>query len=86
MNAPRRVCGDAACGTQTSASAKSNGAAAKTELDTAAAKPVDVIKPKVVRTETIVTAKPGNAPARPVGNFEPSRVAPPPRRGRNASR
>jgi hypothetical protein len=39
---------------------------------------VDVIKPKVVRTETIATAKPGPSPARPVGNFEPARVAPPP--------
>jgi hypothetical protein len=40
-------------------------------------KPADVIKPKVVRTETIATPKSGRAPARPVGNFEPARVAPP---------
>ena len=37
-----------------------------------------VIKPKVVRTETIATPKSGVPPARPVGNFEPARVAPPP--------
>ena len=35
----------------------------------AAPKPADVIKPKVVRTETIATSKSGPAPARPVGNF-----------------
>jgi len=40
-------------------------------------KPTDVIKPKVVRTETIA-AQSGAAPARPVGAFEPKRVAPPP--------
>jgi hypothetical protein len=39
---------------------------------------VDVIKPKVVRTETIAAPMSGPAPARPVGNFEPARVAPPP--------
>ena len=39
---------------------------------------VDVIKPKVVRTETIATPNSGLPPARPVGNFEPARVAPPP--------
>jgi hypothetical protein len=37
---------------------------------------VDVIKPKVVRTETIAASGPTHA--RPVGNFEPARVAPPP--------
>ena len=37
---------------------------------------VDVIKPKVVRTETIAAPKSGLPPARPVGNFEPARVAP----------
>src|SRR5215203_3292797 len=39
---------------------------------------VDVIKPKVVRTETIAAPMSGLPPARPVGNFEPARVAPPP--------
>jgi Transglycosylase SLT domain len=43
----------------------------------AATKPADVIKPKVVRTETI-EPKSGSAAARPIGNFEPARVAPPP--------
>ena len=43
-----------------------------------AANPADVIKPKVVRTETIATPKSGQAPARPIGKFEPARVAPPP--------
>jgi hypothetical protein len=43
-----------------------------------AANPADVIKPKVVRTEIIATPKSGQAPARPVGKFEPARVAPPP--------
>jgi hypothetical protein len=42
-------------------------------------KPTDVIKPKVVRTETIAPPQSG-APtvARPTGSFEPKRVAPPP--------
>jgi hypothetical protein len=43
----------------------------------AAAEPIDVIKPKVVRTETIAPSKSRPAPARPVGAFEPKRVAPP---------
>src|SRR6185369_6324794 len=47
-------------------------------LPATAATAVDVIKPKLVRTETIVPSKSGPAPARPVGNFEPARVAPPP--------
>lgn len=41
-----------------------------------AAPAIDVIKPKVVRTETIGPAK--HAPARPAGAFEPARIAPPP--------
>jgi hypothetical protein len=41
-------------------------------------KPADVIKPKVVRTEIITTLKSGQAPARPVGKFEPARTAPAP--------
>jgi hypothetical protein len=51
-------------------------ARAEKKPDAAAAK-ADVIKPKVVRTETIATPS-GSGPARPVGNFEPKRVAPPP--------
>jgi len=51
---------------------------AKRKRDAAAAKPADVIKPKVVRTETIATPKSGVALAQPVGKFEPKRVAPPP--------
>jgi hypothetical protein len=47
-------------------------------LPATAATAVDVIKPKLVRTETIAPAKSGPAPARPVGNFEPARVTPPP--------
>ena len=38
----------------------------------------DVIKPKIVRTETIASSRSGHAPARPVGNFEPARIALPP--------
>ena len=65
------------------AEAEPKTAAAKLKRDTAksdavAAKPADVIKPKVVRTETIATPKSGSALAQPVGNFEPKRVAPPP--------
>jgi hypothetical protein len=53
---------------------------AQADAKTAAkAKPTDVIKPKLVRTETIAPSQPGAAAmARPVGNFEPKRVAPPP--------
>jgi hypothetical protein len=51
---------------------------AKLKRDAAAAKPTDVIKPKVVRTETITTPQSGAALAQPLGNFEPKRVAPPP--------
>jgi hypothetical protein len=50
--------------------------AAVGKLDATPGKPADVIKPKVVRTETI-TPHSGAALARPVGNFEPKRVAPP---------
>jgi hypothetical protein len=64
--------------TKRGAKLKGDAAAAKAAPDVAAAKPVDVIKPKVVRTETIATAKSRIAPARPVGTFEPARVAPPP--------
>jgi hypothetical protein len=46
------------------------------KFDATPGKPADVIKPKVVRTETIAPHA-GAAPARPVGNFEPRRVAPP---------
>ena len=42
----------------------------------AAAEPADVIRPRVVRTETIGKLKP--IPVRPVGAFEPKRAAPPP--------
>jgi hypothetical protein len=49
-------------------------AAAKQKSDTLAA--ADVIKPKVVRTETIATS--GPALVRPIGTFEPKRIPPPP--------
>jgi hypothetical protein len=62
--------------TKRSAKSKSDAAAAKPAPDAAAGKPADVIKPKVVRTETIATAKSHTGPARPVGTFEPARVAP----------
>ena len=64
--------------TKPAAKSKREAASAKTEPDAVVTKPADVIKPKVVRTETIATPKSGPAPARPVGNFEPARVAPPP--------
>jgi hypothetical protein len=57
---------------------KRERAAAKRKPETEPASSADVIKPKVVRTETIATSKSDSAPARPVGNFEPRRVAPPP--------
>ena len=63
---------------KSAAKLKRDAAAAKPQPDAVAAKPNDVIKPKVVRTETIATPQSGSAPARPVGNFEPKRVAPPP--------
>ena len=82
--AAKRECGEspaaavqmAQAETKPSAKSKRGAAPAKTEPEAAAANPPDVIKPKVVRTETI--AKPGLAPARSVGNFEPTRVAPSP--------
>jgi hypothetical protein len=61
---------------KTAAKLKRDAAAAKS-TDVVAAKPNDVIKPKVVRTETIAPQLSGGALARPVGNFEPKRVAPP---------
>src|SRR5204862_4307020 len=63
---------------KTAAKLKRDAAAAKLKPDVVAAKPADVIKPKVVRTETIAPPQSGLALARPVGNFEPKRVAPPP--------
>jgi hypothetical protein len=60
---------------KTAAKLKRDAAVAKS-TDAVEAKPNDVIKPKVVRTETIATQS-GAALARPVGNFEPKRVAPP---------
>ena len=66
---------------KTAAKLKRDAVAAKgkseSKPDAVAAKPNDVIKPKVVRTETIAPQQSGGALARPVGNFEPKRVAPP---------
>jgi hypothetical protein len=84
--AARRECGAASpaamqlaqAETKTKAKVKRVGASATGALDAAETKPPDVIKPKVVRTETIVTPKSGSAPARPVGSFEPVRILPPP--------
>jgi hypothetical protein len=56
---------------------KREKASAKPKSDTAGAKPTDVIKPKVVHIEAIVS-KSATPLARPVGKFEPARVAPPP--------
>jgi hypothetical protein len=63
---------------QADAKSRCDAVSAKSKLDVAAANPVDVIKPKVVRTEIIATPNSSPAPARPVGNFEPARIAPPP--------
>jgi hypothetical protein len=63
--------------TKTDGRGKRERASAKPKSDTAAAKPTDIIKPKVVHTETIAS-KSAAPPARPVGKFEPTRVAPPP--------
>jgi hypothetical protein len=55
---------------------KREKARAKPKSDIATAKPTDVITPKVVHTETI--ASKSAAPlVRPVGKFEPTRIAPP---------
>ena len=63
---------------KSTAKLKRDGVAVKPKPEAVAAKPNDVIKPKVVRTETIATPKSGSAPAQPVGNFEPKRVPLPP--------
>jgi hypothetical protein len=47
-------------------------------LPAPAAPAVDVIKPKLVRTETIATSRSGPAVTPPVGSFEPARIAPAP--------
>lgn len=79
--APRRECSEPVSSllqpTQLPAKTRRDGAPAKPRADAVPAPPVDVIKPRVVRTETIVVPKPGDASARPAGNFEPSRAAPP---------
>jgi len=62
--------------TQIAQTESKNAAKLRRDVDAVAVKPNDVIKPKVVRTETIAPQS-GSAPARPVGNFEPKRVAPP---------
>ena len=56
---------------------KRGAAAAKVEPEVTAAKPADVIKPKLVRTEAIASPKSGVAPVPPLGKFEPARAAPP---------
>jgi hypothetical protein len=56
---------------------KREKAAAKPKSDIAVAKAADVIKPKLVHTEAIVS-KSATPLARPIGKFEPTRVAPPP--------
>jgi hypothetical protein len=73
--APQRECAEPVSSLlQPGAKTKREGA--KPRADAAPAPSQDVIKPKVVRTETIVVPKPGDASA-PAGNVEPSRVAPP---------
>jgi hypothetical protein len=64
-------------GTQPAAKPTNDAASAKPKAELTAIKPVDVLKPKVVRTETIASPTSGLTAARPVGNFEPARVAPP---------
>jgi hypothetical protein len=76
--AAQRECGEVSQVAQAEAKSKREAASVKTKPDAVAANAVDVIKPKVVRTEIIATPKSVQAPARPVGNFEPARVAPPP--------
>ena len=86
--APRRECGAAAPRLQVAQAERtpsgSRSARKREEARRSASRmtepaaSADVIKPKVVRTETIATSKSDPAPARPVGKFEPARVAPPP--------
>jgi hypothetical protein len=76
--AAQRECGGSSPEVVQIAKAKREMDSLKTKLDAVATKPADVIKPKLVRTETIATPKSGPAPVRPVGNFEPTRIAPPP--------
>jgi hypothetical protein len=82
--AARRECGEspaamqlAQAETKPGAKLKRDAAPANIKSEVATAKPADVIKPKVVRTEIIATSKSGAPSARPVGSFEPSRVPPP---------
>jgi len=51
------------------------GESAAAALKLAQQKPADVIKPKIVRTETIGATVILQPPARPAGNFEPVRAA-----------
>ena len=68
------------------AARKREKAAAKRKPDAVPAASADVIKPKVVRTETIAPSKSGPVAARPVGTFEPARVALPPAQPAAAAR
>ena len=51
---------------------------AKRKPDVAPPPSADVIRPKMVRTETIATPSSGLAPVRPTGSFEPVRAETPP--------
>ena len=78
--APRSQCSSAAPALiEVVAEAESKSAKAAARKRGQAATPVnDVIKPKIVRTETIASSKLDQVPARPLGNFEPARIALPP--------
>jgi hypothetical protein len=62
---------------KTDGKGKREKGAAKPKADGAASKSADVIKPKVVRIETI-SSKTATPLVRPLGKFDPVRMAPPP--------
>jgi hypothetical protein len=62
--------------TKTQAKVRRGRSSLQAEAEPTVIAPTDVIKPKVVRTETIST-KSQTAPVRPAGKFEPARIAPP---------
>jgi hypothetical protein len=72
--APQRECSEPTSALLKTAQAEAKQAA-KSKRDVSTAPVADVIKPKVVRTETIIPAKSGAIPAAPAGKFEPPRIA-----------
>jgi len=74
---PSNVVQVAQADAKTDGKGKREKGSAKPKADGAASKAHDVIKPKVVRIETI-NSKTATPQARPIGKFDPVRMAPPP--------